>query len=222
MMKLVSHPLCPYVQRSAIVALEKGIVLERVTIDLSARPEWFVRLSPNGKVPLLLVGDTVLFESAVIAEYLDETSEGSLLPADPLDRAHHRGWVEFASATLADIGGLYSVPDETSFEQKRLTLAARFARLEEVVIGPWFAGYAFGLVDAAFAPVFRYLDTFQQLAGLSLAEGAPNVAAWRCQLRGRQSVRQAVAPEYPALLAEFLRRRSSHLSELINRMPRAA
>jgi glutathione S-transferase len=215
MLKLVSHPLCPYVQRAAIVAAEKSVPLERLTVDLANRPEWFLRLSPLGKVPLLLVGETVLFESAVIAEYLDEISEGSLLPADPLRRAQQRAWVEFASATLADIGGLYSAADETGFELKKAALSERFQRLNNVIAGPWFSGDDFGLVDAAFGPVFRYLDAFENLAGVQLADGLTNIAAWRSQLRNRQSVRQAVAPEYPTLLADFLARRSSHLSRLI-------
>lgn len=222
MLKLISHPLCPYVQRAAIVAAEKSIPLERVTVDLADRPGWFVQLSPLGKVPLLLVGDEVLFESAVIAEYVDEISDGSLLPPDPLERARQRAWVEFASATLATIGSLYSAPDEASFEQHRLALSARFERVDEVVVGPWFSDATFGLVDAAFGPVFRYLDAFERLAGVHLADGLAAVAAWRCALRARQSVRQAVAPEYPAILADFLQRRGSHLSRLIATSARAA
>ena len=222
MLKLVSHPLCPYVQRAAIVAAEKSIPLARVTIDRADRPDWFMRVSPHGKVPLLLVGETVLFESAVIAEYLDEITDGSLLPSDPLARAEHRAWIEFASATLADIAGLYSAADAESFERKRQALAARFKRLDAIVAGPWFSGETFGLVDAAFGPVFRYLDAFEALAGLHLADGLTRIPSWRCALRARQSVRQAVAPDYPALIADFLIRRKSHLSGLIGRPARAA
>ncbi len=88
---LVSYHLCPYVQRAAIAADEEGIALRREFIDLSAKPDWFLALSPTGKVPLLRVGEAVLFESAAICEYLDETSPSpALLPADPLGRARHR------------------------------------------------------------------------------------------------------------------------------------
>ena len=108
--KLISFKLCPYVQRAAIVLAEKGVAFERVDIVLANKPEWFLKLSPLGKVPVLVVEkdgiETVLFESAVIAEYLDETLEPRLHPADPLEKARHRGWIEFASATLADIYGL--------------------------------------------------------------------------------------------------------------------
>ena len=81
---LVSIPLCPYVQRAAIVLHEKEIAFERRYIDLANKPVWFTTMSPLGKVPLLLVGQEPVFESGVIVEYLEETSRWPLHPADPL------------------------------------------------------------------------------------------------------------------------------------------
>jgi glutathione S-transferase len=215
---LVSHHLCPYVQRAAIVADEKGVALRREFIDLAAKPDWFLALSPTGKVPLLLVGGAVLFESAAICEYLDEATPGpALLPADPLERARHRAWVEFASATLNDVAGLYAAGDEEAFGARRSALAGRFAAVGRAlsVEGPWFAGEAFGMVDAAWAPVFRYLDAFERRAGLLLLEDAPGARAWRAALARRPSVERAVAPDYPARLETFLLARDSHLSRLM-------
>ena len=66
---LVSHHLCPYVQRAVIALTEKQVPFERIDVDLAAKPAWFTAISPLGKVPLLRVGDaTVIFESAVILE----------------------------------------------------------------------------------------------------------------------------------------------------------
>src|SRR3954451_6663364 len=84
---LVSHHLCPYVQRAAIALAEKGTVYERVTVDLANKPDWFKALSPLGKTPVLKVGETAIFESAVILEYLEETQANALHPHDPLRRA---------------------------------------------------------------------------------------------------------------------------------------
>jgi glutathione S-transferase len=217
---LVSHYLCPYVQRAIIVASEKGIALDRMTIDLAAKPDWFLALSPTGKVPLLKVrnegAEHVLFESAAICEYFDETGPGAaLLPEDPIARAKDRGWVEFASGTLADIAGLYSAPDRAAFEAKTDVLRRRFAQLEQAVALTWFAGKRFGFVDAAFGPVFRYLDAFERLVELRLASDLESVAGWRRNLADRPSVRSAIGPDYMHHLEAFLRARQSHLGHLL-------
>ena len=212
---LVSHALCPYVQRATIVALEKAIDFDRIVVDLADKPSWFIERSPTGKVPLLIVGETTLFESAAIAEYLDETSGGGMLPPDPVERARHRAWIEFASGTLAEIGGLYSAPDAGTFAAKRRSLTNRFERLAAEVEGPWFGGASFGLADAAFAPVFRYLDVFEREAGLYLLSDLPSLTGWRERLAARASVRAAVASDYPARLRAFLLAKGSHMSGLI-------
>jgi glutathione S-transferase len=72
---LISHALCPYVQRAAIVLAEKGIAFERRDIDLANKPDWFLAVSPLGKTPVLLVDGEAIFESAVICEYLEDTAQ---------------------------------------------------------------------------------------------------------------------------------------------------
>src|SRR6195952_1065845 len=121
-LKLISHKLCPYVQRAVIALTEKGVAFERVDIDLANKPDWFLKISPLGKVPVLLVGDVPIFESAVILEYLEETQAPPLHPADALGRAEHRGWIEFGSAVLNDIAGFYAARDEATFVVKTAQL----------------------------------------------------------------------------------------------------
>ena len=53
----ISHKLCPYVQRAVIALNEKGVPFERIDIDLANKPDWFLKISPLGKVPVLLVDD---------------------------------------------------------------------------------------------------------------------------------------------------------------------
>jgi glutathione S-transferase len=212
---LISHPLCPYVQRAAIALAEKKLPFQRRDIDLAAKPDWFLAISPLGKTPVLQVGDAVVFESAVILEYLEDTTAPSLHPADPLARARHRGWIEFASATLNDIGGLYSAPDAPAFRTRATALATRFQQLEaQLGDGPWFAGEAFSLADAAFAPVFRYFDVFDKLGDFGILADLPKIAAWRAALANRPSVKAAVGADYAARLLAFLRVRQSHLGTL--------
>jgi glutathione S-transferase len=219
-LRLISFKLCPYVQRAAIVAAEKGIDFERVDIDLANKPDWFLAISPTGKVPVLEVIDEddnvhILFESAVIAEYLDEISGERLLPADPLARARIRAWVEYASATLADIGKLYSAPDLAAFEAAVDALEARFQTVAAEIAGPFFEGERFGLADAAFAPVFRYLDVFERALDFGLVERGPRIAAWSRELMARPSVIGAVPLDYADRLLSFVTAKNGQLARLI-------
>jgi glutathione S-transferase len=214
-LKLISHKLCPYVQRAVIALTEKGVAFERDDIDLARKPDWFLAISPLGKTPVLLVGDVPIFESAVILEYLEETQPKPLHPADALRRAEHRGWIEFGSAVLNDIAGFYAALDQASFKTRTAQLEQRFARLEaRAKVSPWFDGEDFSLVDAVFGPVFRYFDVFDEIAEFGILTEKPKLARWRKSLAARPSVRSAVSADYPALLRDFIERRNSWLSDL--------
>jgi len=76
------------------------VPFEITYIDLACKPVWFLKLSPLGKVPLIKVDDTVRFESAVIAEYLDDFYSSHLHPADALRRGHNRACIAFSSNLL--------------------------------------------------------------------------------------------------------------------------
>ncbi len=213
---LISHNLCPYVQRVVIALTEKNVPFDRTYVDLSAKPDWFLTLSPLGKMPVLTVGDTPIFESAVILEYLEETQAHPMHPSDPLERARHRSWIEFGSAVLDDIAGLYNAKDAEGFDAKVLALRKKFQRLEgELAKGPYFLGRRFSLVDAAFGPVFRYFDAFDRITGHGILTDLPKVAHWRRELAERPSVQGAVLPDYPQLLWRFLERRPSHIGALM-------
>ncbi|MES2163082.1 MAG: glutathione S-transferase family protein [Pseudomonadota bacterium] len=210
---LVSHPLCPYVQRAAIVLGEKGVPYERRDIDLAAKPDWFLAVSPLGKTPVLLAGGAALFESAVICEYLDETYAPRLHPSDALLRAQQRSWMEFGSALLNLIGGFYNATDQQALDAKAAEIHARFGQVEAALgEGPYFMGEQFGMVDAVFGPVFRYFDVFDTIADFGMLAGLQRTAAWRAALAARPSVLQAVPANYPDLLRAFLLKRGAALS----------
>ncbi|MBB3460887.1 glutathione S-transferase family protein [Rhizobium sp. BK377] len=222
---LISHHLCPYVQRAAIALLEKGVPFERIDIDLADKPDWFLKISPLGKVPLLRIQEDdgreeVLFESSVICEYLEETQAGiALHPTDALARAHHRGWMEFGSSVLSDLWGYETAQDAAQLEAKHKALVAKFATVERVLAdGPYFAGVNFSLVDTVFGPIFRYFDLFDTLGDSSIFDGLERVKRWRKALSERASVRGAVGEDYPQRLMEFLDKHNS----ILLRLPAAA
>src|SRR3569833_752523 len=107
-LKLISHKLCPYVQRAVIALIEKGVEIERIDIDLADKPDWFLKISPLGKVPVLLVpsaeGEEALFECNVICEYFEVTLPGARLHPDvALARAQHRAWKKNDTTNHGDL-----------------------------------------------------------------------------------------------------------------------
>lgn len=215
---LISHKLCPYVQRAAIVLAEKGIAFERIDVDLSNKPDGFLRISPLGKTPVLLVDGEPIFESAVICEYLEDTTLPRLHPGNALQRARHRAWMEFGSALLNTIAGFYNAADEPALHVKAAELRRRFEQLEAALgDGPYFAGGDFSVVDAVFGPIFRYFDVFDEIADFGIFQATPRVWAWRAVLAARPTIRDAVDPAYPQLLQRFLLDRRSALSGLMGR-----
>ncbi len=80
---LISSVTCPWVQRSVITMRAKGVEFDVTYVNLQDKPDWFLEVSPHGKVPVLKVDDVALFESNAIAEYLDETFEPKLHPSEP-------------------------------------------------------------------------------------------------------------------------------------------
>lgn len=216
-LELISNTLCPYTQRAAIQLTEKGIAHKRIYIDLANKPEWFLQISPLGKVPVLRLGDAAIFETSAICEYIEETAPSPPLhPTAPVDRARHRSWVEFASAIIADVFAFYMAADAAAFERKCRDLQTRFRWLERHLgDGPYFAGARFSLVDAAFAPIFRLFDTFDRIGEFDILQALHRVHGYRTVLAEHASVRQAAVSDYAEIFWQYLLGRGSYLSQLM-------
>jgi glutathione S-transferase len=151
--------------------------------------------------------DAVIFESMVICEYLEETqSGGRLYSSHALARAGQRGWIEFGTATLTDAWQFLNATDRPTADAKQDAFRDRLQRLEAVLAeGPYFNGAAFGMVDAVFAPVFRYFDIISPAEAEAIFDAFPRMSAWRAALAARPSVNGAVASDYAERFRDHLR-----------------
>ncbi len=218
-LKLVSFELCPYVERSRIVLLEKRVRHEVEFVDLANKPAWFLAVSPMGRVPVLLVDDRPIFESMVINELVEELyPEPSLLPGGPLARAEARGWIVFANDVMMPAGfaamlALAGGPAGAEIERPLATIRDALGKLEVQAArgGPFFAGSAFTLVDAAYAPLFRRWRVAESWGppGAGLLAGFPAVSAWAEALAARPSVREAEPADFGARLRRTLEERAA-------------
>lgn len=190
--ELVSFKLCPFVQRSVIVLQEKGVDYDITYIDLKNPPDWFKKISPLGKVPVLRVGDEVVFESAVIMEYLDEVNPPSLHPTDPLRKAHNRAWIEYASTLFFCQFNMVMAQEQAACENSEQELREKLAVVNEQLVGPFFNGDDFSLIDAAYAPLFMRLAYLEQWSPMGILDSMPKMQKWSETLLGRSSVQRSV------------------------------
>ncbi|XDD52694.1 glutathione S-transferase family protein [Leptospira sp. WS4.C2] len=218
---LVSFKLCPYVQRSVINLLEKRVDYDIKYIDLAKKPDWFLKISPFGKVPVLQIGDDVIFESAVINEYLDETNEPALHPKDPIQKAKHRSWTEFASVLLADQYGWTMSKEKSDSDKKREEILSKFKILEAGLPSPtgstlYFSGSQMHLVDTAFAPFFMRMQFLSDHnPEFYLLGDFPKIRKWSETLLSLPSVKNSVLPEVPVEYLEFIKAHHSWMGGML-------
>lgn len=215
-LELISNYLCPYTQRAGIQLLEKGVPFERIYIDLADKPDWFLELSPLGKVPVLKTPQGAIFETSVICEYIEDAYPHALHPSSPFDRAHHRAWAEFASSIISDVYMFYTAPAEDSFAKKSSDLAMKMGWIDKHLVGtPYFFGDDFSLVDAAYAPIFRLFETFDGIGDFGIFTGHERISDYRAALAERESVRNAVVDDYAQHFVTYLKGQNSYLSAMI-------
>lgn len=192
-LELISFKLCPFVQRAAIVLKQKNIDFDTTYIDLNDQPDWFKAISPLGQVPVLKVGDEVLFESSVIQEYVDEVTPPSMQPADPLIKAKNRAWINFGSDIMFAMHGLVMAKEQADADEKTAIITQKLAQLEaQHTGGVFFNGAEFNLIDAAFAPMLMRLCFIKTLTNVDLLAECPKLASWSDTLLAMPAVQQSV------------------------------
>lgn len=208
---LVSSPICPFAQRAWLTALELGVAFELKETSLTDKPTWFSELyatavgaepTSNGKVPILVHGDLVLAESAVVAQYLVDTF-GASAPADtalgpasfsPALRARTQIFLEQVVSKV--VKGFYALLMAQGAEAREKGLAELLAAMRVLngalsrSGGPFFAGAHLSLADVL---VYPWLARFNVLAHYR-AFSLPNtpdfaaVHAFIAAMRARPSV----------------------------------
>jgi len=217
-LELISTKRCPFVQRSIITLNHKGIDHRMTFVDLDNPPQWFQEVSPLGRVPVLRVdGEAVVFESAVINEFLDDITPGQLHPSDPLQRAINKSWIEFGGDCCSLTFQVMVAEDQQAYDSLIAELADNLARVEEALSdGPFFNGSEFALIDAAYAPLFIRLDVFRELLGINITEDLPKIQAWQSRLLALEEVQKARVPELPDLFRKLITSRKAYARSLLN------
>jgi glutathione S-transferase len=199
MLKLYNYPDCPFCQKVRVVLEEKDLEYETVLVDLRKQdqktPE-FLQLNPYGKVPVLVDDDTVVYDSTVINEYLeDEYPIPALLPAEDSQRCAKvrsledycdNSFIPPTTMLLSQALRPEGERDDQRIEQAREELRRCLYYLREQLDGNQFlAGDEFSIADAAFAPRMMVLGRL----GCEFEPALAPVQAWLERVRARPSVK---------------------------------
>ena len=204
-MKVISFKICPFVQRVTALLEVKHIPYDIEFISLSDKPRWFLDISPNGQVPVLITSEgRALFESDAIAEYLDEAYPALQPDLSPEDRAINRAWSHLASKNYLVQCGAQRSPDEDILQQRNAKLAQAFDRMEaQLGEGPYFGGEEIGMVDIAWLPLLHRADIVFKHSGYDFVGERPRLKAWQGRLLTGDLAARSVAPDFLEAFSAF-------------------
>ena len=195
-LKLIQSEVCPYAQRTHMCLLEKGLDFEVIEVDLKNKPDWFEKISPYSKVPVLQNGDALVYESAVINEYVDEVfPEPPLMPESAESRAHARIWIDFDNVKF--VSDFYKVLLEQDLD-KRQEIADALVNhmvffenrgLGENWKGPYWFGDRISLVDLTLYPHFERIGVLETYRGIAIPDSCPKLTDWLQAVKERQSAK---------------------------------
>ncbi len=214
-LELVSFKVCPFAQRTRLVMNLKKIPHQITYIDLDNKPDWFLDRVPTGKVPALFVGEDTLFESAIINEYLDEISRGTILPEAPLERAKTRAWIALSDGLIFAQYRMFAAKDFAAFEEERSSLVSGFKQFAPIA-SERAAASDVSLIDAALVPVFTRLaelPVLQETIALDL-HSAPQIGAWSARLLAVPEVQCSISEDFSAAFSEFFATRGSYAVQM--------
>ncbi|MDR3478599.1 MAG: glutathione S-transferase family protein [Gammaproteobacteria bacterium] len=210
---LYSFRICPFVERTNILLNEKNIECERVYVDIRNKPDWFLKLSPLGKVPVLSADKAIIFESTVINEYLDEISSLPLLyPNDPIQKARNKSWIEWGSTLVFDAYYMTLASNKLEFVEKQKIVNSKLVLLEQELRNtPFFNGEKFSMIDLAYAPLFRRFDSLVRQFSIDTLEQYPKLKIWSNHILKKESVQNGFAHNFDEEFYQLLKLKGSCL-----------
>jgi glutathione S-transferase len=211
-MQLISHHLCPFLHRSAILLAKKGLqkdvdyTIQYVPIyDL---PKWMFGLSPKGSMPILKMTDgRVLLRSVAINAYFDETIPPSFFPTDAFERAEHRGLILTCGDLLDLMRQVYMAKDHATMDT---VLTKLFQALKEVEPDLQPVMKAIGqpkaqMVESSFAALFTLMLHFEKISADQRWNDLPNLRNYANNLLHDPAVSQTKCPDYDLEFQRFFK-----------------
>jgi glutathione S-transferase len=204
-LELIASKVCPFVQRSDITLLFKGVDYQKTYVDLKNPPQWLHDISPRKKVPVLRIDDSIIYESAVINELLNEITPGDMHPDDPILKAQHRAMIEFGSDLIMEQYRMIAAKDESTFMQHFDGLKILFHQLDQSdLLGSIANAKSLSLVEAAYAPIFVRMALVEDMvSGTNFLDKTPVVQRWAKKLLGHHAVTESIPEDFEPYFVDF-------------------
>jgi glutathione S-transferase len=202
-MKLHDFAFSPNCRKVRAVAYELGVSLESVHVDLvngGAKTPDFLAMNPNGRVPVLVDDDFVLWESTAILRYLSARNGGALVPATARGQAEVDRWLAWQLAHLGPAMSKVAFerivkkltgqgpPDEAALAAGSADFAKLTAVLNAALETQDHVAGALSLADFALASHY----SLASMCGLDMAP-YPRVESWLARMLARDSMKRALA-----------------------------
>ena len=204
-----------------IVLRAKKVEFDVTYITKEDKPDWFLELSPHGKVPVLKVNEIALFESNAIAEFLDEVVEPRLAPQDPIMRAYNRAWTDFTGNWAKALNQVTYAKTAEEHASALNELPLTLQKLEDALSrrsnnGPYFNDENISLVDAAYAPFIMRFEIVEGINPTNILKQYPNISAWSDALMDNEFVISSVPNDFSEVYQVNLYNRKTLAAEILN------
>ena len=202
-------------QPSVISLLQHQIQHKITYIDINDPPPWFDELSPTGQVPILRVNNgPVIFESAVVNEYINEANACDMMPDDAIERALHRSWIQFCGSFFGDLFTLIGAKDEAAVADVEYDIFEKLGQVEAAKSDlRCFNSESLQLIDTSFAALFMRLDLLKPGRDLLDAALFPKLHVWSQYLLDLDTVKNSVVPEFSQMYIGMVKMREGVISQ---------
>ena len=205
-MKVISFKICPFVQRVTALLAAKQINYEVEYIDLMNKPQWFLNISPNGQVPVLITdSDQVLFESDAIVEYLEEIYPPLEKDISPEQRARNRAWSYLGIKNYLVQCNAQRSPDQVTLNTREDKLKKAFLSIEKVLKpNTFFNGTSINMVDIAWLPILHRAALIESGSGYDFLKDFPKCKQWQKLLLSTGLAEKSVAKILQVNFSHFI------------------
>lgn len=217
-MKVVSFKICPFVHRVTALLEAKNVPYELKFISLSDKPQWFLDVSPNGQVPVLITDNGhALFESDAIVEYLEEVYPPLVSGVSPEQKAKNRAWGYLATKHYLTQCSAQRSGNHEVLADRRIKLDQAFDRIEKQLSGTtrYFVGDSINLVDVSWLVLLQRASIIEKHSGYDFIGDRPKLKAWQSNLLSSDLPQKSVADGFEAAFVDFYLNDTTYLGRQV-------